>query len=185
MQMSDQLLHFLQWEAFGIQGKDFAEIHVIDIRPHRLQWDGCRGVVVHNIGHLVDVLHAVTAPMEAQTPVGHHNRQANDLTVLLSNVDRAWTSQEIEIDNATECIIFQILSCRGGIVDLDVHTVAVEEKDAMRFVGCLSVFKIYWMVSIKVRSGWLQVRIARPQRAYVVGTVGPERISVLPQSIDI
>ncbi len=45
--------------------------------------------------------------------------------------NRAGTSQEIEVGDATKGVVLRVLAVGCGVVDLDVHAVGVQEEDAM------------------------------------------------------
>ena len=101
-----------------------SRIHVIDVRPHRLQWYFGNRVVCNNCSNLIDILHAISTLMEPKAPIWHHSGLADDIAVLLGDVNWAWTGKDVEVDNTTIHIVFEILP-RGIAVDIEIHTIAV------------------------------------------------------------
>ena len=60
--------------ALRVGGEDEATVHVIDISPHRLKWNVGLAVVIHYLSHSEGVRIAVTALVEAKTPIWLESR---------------------------------------------------------------------------------------------------------------
>ena len=202
MKVSDELLHLLQWESIRIQCEDLgtvscklpfaivmeliylSQIHVVDVGPHGLQRYISGRVICNNCGDLIDVLHAVSTLMEPKAPIWHHGGLANDVAVLPSDVDWAWASKDIEIDDTTDHVVLKILPS-GIAVDVEIHTIAVQHEDPMSLTIALAVLEVDWVVPVEVSTWRDQVRISRPQCASVVSSWASERIGIFSESIDI
>ena len=122
--------------------------------------------------------------MEAKSPIRHHGRRADNLAVLLSDFHGTRSGEEVEVDDATKRVVLEVLPSFSSIVDLKIHSIAVEEEHAVRFVICHAMLKVDRMVSVQIGSWWNLVGIARPQCSCVIGGVQAERIRVLPKSIE-
>lgn len=76
--------------------------------------------------------------METEGPVGDLGGCADDLCVLARDLDRirGAASQEIEVDHSSDDVVFER---RAGVrlIDLDVHSIRVEEEHAMRTGGAM------------------------------------------------
>ena len=200
MKISDELLHLFQWESIRIQCEDLdnfsfylalggtfvylSQIHVVDVGPHRLQRNVSDRVVCNDCGDLINILHAIPTLMEPKAPIRHHRGLADDVAVLPSDVDRARASKDVEVDDSSDHVVFEILP--GGIaVDVEVHPVAVQHENPMSLSIVLTVLEVDWVVPVEVGSWRDQVRISRPQRANVVSCWASERIGIFSKSIDI
>ena len=86
--------------------------------------------------------------METKAPVGHHDWRANNLAILLSNLNRTWAGEEIKVHNAAKSVVFKILPGLRCVVDFEIYAVAVEEKDTMGFIAARTVLKVDWMVPV-------------------------------------
>lgn len=142
-------------------------IHVVDISPHRLKGNACLTVVVNYLGHIESITVAVAAVMKTEAPVRDERGQTGDLGVLLGDLDGAWASQEVEIEDATEGVVLQVLPRLLGIVDEDVHAVRVEEEDPVR--APVAVLVVDGVVAVQVGIRREAPRVLRPQCAGVVG----------------
>ena len=162
----------------------FSCIHVINVSPHRLQWYFGNRVVCNNCGNFIDILHAVSTLMEPKAPIWHHGGLANDIAVLLSDVNWAWTGKDVEIDNTSDHIVFEILP-RGIAVDIEIHTIAVQHEDTMSLAAAAAMLEVDWMIPIEISPWRDQVRISRPQRASVVSSRAPERVGILSETINV
>ena len=69
--------------------------------------------------------------MESQSSIGNGHRQTSNFSVLLGNFNWRRSSQEVEIENTTNGVVFQVLLAVGILVNEDIHTVGVEEEDSM------------------------------------------------------
>ena len=122
--------------------------------------------------------------MEPEAPIRHHGGLADDVAVLPSDINRARSREDVEVDDPSEHVVFEILP--GGIaVDVEIHTVAVQHEDPMGLAATLAVLEIDGVVSVKVSSRRDQVRISRPECPSVVGGWASERVGVFPESIDV
>lgn len=125
----------------------------------------------------------VSTVVETKSPVGHHSRQTSNLRVLLGNLNRSRASHEVEIQDTTKGVVFQILVMSIGVVDLDIHTVGVEEEDTMR--TSVTVIEIDWVVTVQVGTLRNTIGILRPQGTDVVGCVQSHGISVLTKTVKV
>ena len=183
MKISDELLHLLQRKSIRIQCEDLwhcqlafgigselihlSQIHVVDVGPHCLQGYVGGRIVRNDCGDLIDILHAVSTLMESKAPVRHHSGLPDDVAVLPSDVDGARTSKDVEIDDPSDHVVFEILPC-GIAVDVEIHTIAIQHEDTVSLTGALAVLEVDRVVSIEVRSRRDQVRISGPQCAGVI-----------------
>ena len=122
--------------------------------------------------------------MEPKAPVWHHGRLANNLAVLLSDVNWAWTGKDVEVDNTSDHIVFEILP-RGIAVDIEIHTIAVQHEDTMSLAAAAAMLEVNRMIPVEVSPWRDQVRIPRPQRASIVSSWAPERVGILSEAIDV
>ena len=95
VQVVDQLSHLLQREPLRVKREDMPGVHVVDIRPHCLEWDSGYTVIVDDFRNLEPVLHAVTALMETKPPIWHHGRLADHLRILHSHILGRWSGHEV------------------------------------------------------------------------------------------
>ena len=200
MKVSDELLHLLQREPIRIQCENLmycklpfsnskeliylSRIHVIDVSPHGLQWYLGNRVICNNRGNFIDILHAVSALMEPKAPIWHHGGLADDIAVLLSDVNWAWTGKDVKVNDTSDHAVFEILP-RGIAVDIEIHTIAVQHEDTMSLAAAAAKLEINWMIPVEVSPWRDQVRIPRPQCASIVSSRAPERVSILSEAIDI
>jgi len=82
-------------EAIGIGSHDVSLIHVIDIRPHRLERDARRGVVVDDFGDRVEIAISVATLVVAESPVWHHSCLLCDFGILLCDFVGAGAGEEV------------------------------------------------------------------------------------------
>lgn len=122
--------------------------------------------------------------MEPEAPIWHHGGLADDVAVLPSNVDWARASKDVEIDDPSDHVVFEILP-RGIAANVEIHTIAVQHEDPMGLTGALAVLEVDGVVSVEVGSWRDQVGISRPQCANVVSSWATERVGVFSKSIDI
>lgn len=125
----------------------FARIHVIDVCPHRLQWYLSNRVICNNCSNFIHILHAVSTLMEPKAPIWHHGRLADDLAVLLSDVNWAWTGKDVEVDNTSDHVVFEILP-RVIAVDIEIHTIAVQHEDTMSLLAAAAMLEVNWMIPV-------------------------------------
>ena len=126
-----------------------SRIHVIDVSPHRLQWYFGNRVVCNNCSNFVDILHAVSTLVESKAPIWHHGGLAYDIAVLPSDVDWAWTGKDVEVDNTSDHIVFEILP-RGIAVDIEIHTIAVQHENTMGLAAAAAMLEVNWMIPVEV-----------------------------------
>lgn len=176
-------LHLLERESLGVKREDPSSVHVVDIGPHRLQRNRSHGVVVNHFSNLEGILVSVSAIVVTESPVGHHGGQAHDFGILLCNSHWGWSSDEVEVQDATKSVVLQVLVLALVVVDLDIHAIGVEEEDTMAARG--PVLVVDGVVSVQVSTGWDSVGILRPESADVVGGVEAERVRVLSQTVQV
>lgn len=78
----------------------------------------------------------ISALLEAQTPVRHHDRVSDSGCILLGNSLRLGASHEVQIQHTSEEVVLEILLSRCCLVDDDVFAIAVQEEHAMRVARC-------------------------------------------------
>lgn len=122
--------------------------------------------------------------MKSKAPIRHHGGLADDVAVLPSHVDWARTSKDVEIDDTSDHVVFEILSS-GIAIDVEIHTIAVQHEHAMSLTVALSVLEVDRVISIEVGPRWDQVRISRPECTNVVSSSTSERVGIFSESIDI
>lgn len=200
MKVSDKLLHLFQRESIRIQRENLdpvsidlalveeltylSQIHVVNVGPHCFQWYVSGRVVCNNSGDFIDILHAITTLMKSKAPIWHHDGLANDVAVLPSDINWARASQDVEIDDPSNHVVFEVLPS-GIAVDVKIHTIAVQHENAVSFASALSVLEINRVVSVEVGSGRDQVRISRPECTGVVSSSASESVGIFSESIDI
>ena len=89
--------------------------------------------------------------MESKAPIWHHGGLANDVTVLPSDIYWARTSQDVEVDDPSDDVVFKILS-RGIAVDIKIHTIAIQQEDSMSLTAAFAVLEVDWVVPVEVSS---------------------------------
>ena len=161
-----------------------SQIHIVNVGPHCLQRYVGRGVICNNGSDLIDILHSISALVEAKPPIRHHGGLTNHIAVLPSDVDRARASKDVEVDHPANHVVFEILPSRIA-VDLEIHTIAVQHENPMSITTALTILEVDWVVPVKVSSRRDQVRISRPQGTNIVGGWAFEWIGVFSESIDI
>lgn len=112
--------------------------------------------------YLVDVSVAISAIVISKTSIGNHSRQSNNLGNLLCNLSWRWARNKIEIKDSSYRVVLKVLTLTVGVVDFNIHTVRVDEDDAMSSI-CSSVINIDWVVSIQVFPRWCFVGISSPK----------------------
>lgn len=121
--------------------------------------------------------------MEAQTPVWLHGWETSKLAILLNSRHRSRSSNEVEVKYTTNGVVLEILIARGVLVDQDVHSIRVEEQDAVRTGG--AVLQVEGVSSVEIRVGRNAVAVLIPHRADVVGRLQAERIGMLAQTVQV
>ena len=99
--------------------------------------------------------------MEPKAPIWHHGGLADDVAVLPSDVNWPGTSKEVEVDDPSNNVVFEVLS-RGIAVDIKVHTIAVQHENPVSLTAARAVLEVDWVVSVEVGPWRDQVRISRP-----------------------
>jgi hypothetical protein len=115
------------------------------------------------------------------TPVWHLSRQSDYFSVLHSNFGRRWSSHKVEINDASDGVILEILTSFCSVVDLDVHAVAVQEEDTMCTI-CTTMIKIHWVISVQIAASRNGVSITRPKSPGVICSVQLRRCQRLASS---
>ena len=179
----DKLAHGGEGETLGVKREGHSAVHVVDVGPHGLERDTGLAVVVDNLSHLEGIAVTIAAVVKAETPVGHHGRESGDLGVLLSNLNGAGTGHEVEVEDTTESVVLKILLTPTILVDDDVHTVGVEEEDAV--AARLAVLVVDGVVAVQVGAIGSGERVLRPHCADVVGCVEPEVVRVLAETVQV
>ena len=122
--------------------------------------------------------------MEPKAPIWHHGGLADDIAVLLGDVNWAWTGKDVEVDNTTDHVVFEILP-RGVAVDIEIHTIAVQHEDTMSLAAAAAMLEVDWMIPVEVSPCRDQERIPRPQRASIVSSRAPKRVGILAEAINV
>ena len=161
MQIIDQFLQFWKRKALRIKCEDMSSVHIVNVGPHDLQRYLCLTVIIDNFCNLIDISIPVTTLVEAESPIRHHGRQSHDIGDLMGHVLWGWTCYKIEVEDTSKHIIFQILPRLFCVVDLDVHTIAVHEKDTMCAI-LTSVVEVEWVVTVQVRASWNAICVSAP-----------------------
>jgi len=68
--------------------------------------------------------------MQTKTPVRHHHGQTGDFGILLANLRRSLTSQEIKINDTAKDVVFKVLLTVLD-VNLDINTRAGKKEDTV------------------------------------------------------
>lgn len=89
---------------------------------------------------------------------------------MLGDFGRGWSSQEVQVNNASDRVVLKILASFCSVVDLDVHAVAVQEENTVGTI-CTTVIEVHWVVSVEIAARGNRVSITRPEGASVVGGV--------------
>jgi hypothetical protein len=126
--------------------------------------------------------------MQAKRPIRHLGWSANDLCVLPCRLCRVGlaTSQEIEIEYATDDVVLERGSARARALapNLHVHARRAAEEDGVR-AAVRTVLKVHGVHAIQVRALRDAIRIARPQRARRVLRAEAERLRVLAEAVEV
>ena len=171
----------LWWEPFGIKREDAPTVHVVDIRPDSLQWDIVDGVVGGDSGHLVDILVAVPALVETESPVRNHQRRLDNFSILPGHILRGRSGDEVEVKNAADDVVLEELAAL--VVDVDVHPVGVKQEHTVSAV--LPVIEIDRVSSVQILALGRPVSITGVDRSGVVGGVEHEGVAMLSQTIQM
>lgn len=149
---------------------------------------------MHDTCYLINILHSISALVEAESPVRHQCTLANNLGILLCGLHGRGTSHKVKVEYAAEDVVFQeLLLC---IIDFDVHactaisalgiiddsdscTIRIQQENSMSSVSTAMV-KVYWVIPVQVCTGRDLVSVTIPEGACVVCCVQHERIRVLP-----
>ncbi len=171
----------ISWVPLRIDGEDAAAVHVVDVRPDRFEGDVVGGVVGDDSSNLVDIPVAVFALVVSKPPVGRHQRGLRDFCILDSDIARGRTGNEVEVEDAADDVVLEVLAAL--VVDVDVHSIRVEEEHSVRAV--LPVVKVDRMSTVQVLALWCPVGIPGVDCAGVVGRVEHERVAVLAQAVQM
>lgn len=63
--------------------------------------------------------------MKSQSPVGDFSGGSDDLGVLLSDVKRAGSSEEVEVEDTANDVVFERIAVGLGS-EFDIHAVGIE-----------------------------------------------------------
>jgi hypothetical protein len=121
--------------------------------------------------------------MEAKRPVRVHGGVPNDIRVLLRHFRRLLASQEVQVDDAADRVVFQILCARWILVHENLHGVAVEQEDAMRSLVA-TVVKVDWVSAVEVGLLGNVGRLRVEQNSPIHGGEA-ERVAVLAHAVDV
>jgi hypothetical protein len=198
MQVIIELSHHLEGEPIGIESEDLScqllipllvnttyssKIHVVNISPHRLKRNSSFRIIVDRFSYGKSVLIAISAVVEAEAPVRHHDWQSYNFGILLRDSNRGGSSNKVEVQNSSKSIVLQVLILAVSVIDLDVHAVRVKEEHSMR--ACSPMLEIHGMVAIEVGAIGNGICILRPQSPDIVCSIQTERVRMLTQPIEI
>jgi hypothetical protein len=155
--------------------KSMIENAHINVGPHRLERDVRSGVVCHHLCDLVDITVPILALMKTEPPVWHHGSLANNFRVLLRSLDWGWASEEVQIQHTTKGVVLEVLTTGCAVtaislVDLDVHTVGIEEEDGVGTI-LATMIVVDGMCAVKVGARRSAIGVAVPSGVAVVGCV--------------
>jgi hypothetical protein len=183
VQVVDDIPHSVERETVRIEGHDVSVVHVVDVSPHSLQRNAGGRVVGDNLSNGVEISVSVSALVQAKAPVGHHNGQASDFSILLADLRRSLTSHEVEINDTTKDVVLEVLLTVLD-VNLDIHAGAGQKEDTMS-AALATVLEVDGVSSVEVCASWNSVRVTVPEGADVVGCVQPKTIRVLSQTVQV
>lgn len=183
VQVGDEGAHLVERVALRVEGEDAATVHVVNVGPHGLEGDAGLGVVVDDLGDLKGVLVAVAAVVVAQSPVGLHGGGSGDGAVLLDGFDGGLAGEEVEVEDAAEGVVLEVLGALGVLVDHDVHAVRVYEEHA---VGARrAVVQVEGVRAVQVGVVGDAEAVLVPERADVLVRLEVEGIRVLAESVQV
>lgn len=108
----------------------------------------------------------------------------NHIRVLLTDVFRSRSSQEVKVKNTSQDVVFQVLLTVCRLVDFDIHTIRVQQENSVR-TSFATVVNIDRVVPVKIRLLGDAVRIAAPQGAGIVRGLEAEGVAVLTKSVEV
>lgn len=119
-----------------------------------------------------------------KSPITLHGRKANDFSILSTGLLGRRPGQEVEVENATNDVILEVLLAIVGFVELDIHAIGVQQEDGMR-TRLAAVVVVHRMGPVQVAVRRNSVRIASPQGTGVVRGFQTHGISVLSETVEI
>lgn len=105
----------------------------------------------------------------------------SDLGVLSGDISWGGTSNEVEVQDTPDDVVLEVLTT--SVVNVDVHSVGVQQKDAVSSVA--SVVKVNGVRSVKVLALRSAVRISGIDCPRVVGAVEHKLVGVLTETIQV
>ena len=90
--------------------------------------------------------------METKAPIWHHGGLANDVAVLPSDVNWTRTGKDVEVDNTSNHVVFEILP-RRITVDIEIHTIAVQHKDTVSLAAATAMLEVDRVIAVEI-SPW-------------------------------
>lgn len=124
----------------------------------------------------------VSTLVETESPVRHHGWKADDVRVLLGDLDGVGAGEEVEVENTTDDIVLETVLL-AGVAEFDVHPVGVQEKHAVGARG--AVLKVDGVVPVQVRVLGNAIGVPGPEGASGVCGVQTKRLGVLAEAVDV
>lgn len=106
---------------------------------------------MNHFSDIKGILVSVSAVVVTKSPVWHHGWQTHDFSVLLCNGHWCWSSNKVEVQDASEGVVLQVLVLAVCVVNLDIHAIGVEQEDAMASRGSMIV--VDGVVSVQIGTG--------------------------------
>lgn len=126
------------------------------------------------------------ALVQSKGPIGNLRGGADDFGILARHLYRirSAASQEIEVDNSSNEIVFEGCSRGvGSLVDLYIHAIGIEQEHAVRAGG--TVLEVDGVVSIQIGSVGDTVSIPGPHGAGIVFGRQTETVGVFAETIEV
>lgn len=177
-----QLAHFLQWKSLRIDGEDPATIHVINVCPHRLKRNVCLTVIVDHRSNFINISIPISTLVKSKTSIGNVCWQTNNLSNLLGCFDWRGTGYEVEIEDTSECVVFQVVTT--CVVDVNLDTIGVEQDYPMCTI-LASIVNIDRMSAIEIGASGDAIRVSVPNCSRIVRCVELKWIAVLTKTIEV
>lgn len=122
--------------------------------------------------------------METKAPIRHHGRQPDNLRVLLTRLHRTGTIKEVEVQEAPQDIVFEVLAVVLRVVDFDFQTIRVEKKYTMSAIFSTGLI-VDRVVAVQIFSRWDSIAVSVPDGSRVISGVQSMRVGVFPKSVEI
>jgi hypothetical protein len=155
----------------------------LTVSPHSLQRNVGSRVVGDDLGNGVKVSVSIATLVEAESPVGHHDGQTSNFSILLADLCRSLTRHEVEVNDTAKNVVLKVLLAVLD-VNLDIHAGAGEEEDTMS-TTLAAVLEVDRVGSVEVGACWNAVRVTIPESTDVVCCVQTKTIRVLAQSVQV